>query len=78
MFTSESVVQDAAPESHELPDTVPLLLTLRPSMTQRMLLDGVINNIDESLGRLRAMRTYFLALKWTTQYTETPEGTLFR
>ena len=47
-------------------------------MTQRMLLDGVINNIDESLGRLRVMRTYLLALKWTTQYTETPEGTLFR
>jgi len=63
---------------HELPEEVPYFVTLQPQMMQRMLLDGVINNIEESLGRLRVMRQYLLALKWTTQYTETPEGTLFR
>ena len=72
---SESVVQDAAPESHEFPDTSRLLLTLRPSITQRMLLDAAIDNIDEALGRPRGIRRNLLALRWTT---ETPEGALFR
>ena len=71
---SESVVQVAAPESHEFPDTSRLLIKLRPSITQRMLLNTAIDNIDETLGRLRGIRRNLLALQWTHE----THGTLFR
>jgi hypothetical protein len=48
---------------HELPEEVPYFVTIEPQMTQRQLLDGALVNIAESLGRLRLMEQFLLALK---------------
>ena len=69
MIISESTVQAVAPEGHELPDTP------RPSLSQMILLDAAIDNIEGAVSGLRGLRRSLLALRWTH---ETPEGTLFR
>ena len=69
MIISESTVQAVAASGHELPDTP------RSSLSQMILLDKALDNIEGALGGLRGVRRQLLALR---SMHETPEGTLFR
>ena len=69
MIISESTVQAVAASGHELPDTP------RSSLSQMILLDKALDNIEGAMGWLRGVRRQLLALK---AMPERPEGTPFR